>query len=391
MSPKGIIISATRWLWVSGLFLGLSWLVAACQALPATQPNLTAISSATVLPVSPTAALTRSRTPTLAPTLTLTVTPTASRTPTPTITETPLPLAQFSSPLLRAGVEPAAYLSDTCDYLSLRWAEGKAEPGTVVVPVMFHSIVQPPSKVTDPKDITVEEYQAFVYYAKSLGFETITTQELLDFLLYNEAIPQRSMILIVDDRRPGLIFEHFMPVLELNDWTVTPAYIADPDSLDWAWDWMERLNESGRLDVQSHGYSGGLYVLPDTPLDQIQREIWESTAVLEAHFGTRPLAFIWPGGNFTPLSVGVAREGGYQLGFTAYSRGPLLFNWVPLGEEERLVDDPLMVLPRAWSNSVNYNLDEAIRVSEQAAAFAEQNAQAEREWMQRYCGNNPIP
>jgi peptidoglycan/xylan/chitin deacetylase (PgdA/CDA1 family) len=300
-------------------------------------------------------------------------------------------LVQFNSPVLRPGIQPSSYLIDTCAYLSLRWGEGKAEPGTVVVPVMFHSIVQSPSKVTDPKDITVEEFQAFVYYAESLGFETITTQELLDFLLFNDPIPPRSMIMIVDDRRPGLIYEHFMPVLEANDWTVTPAYIADPDSLDWAWDWMERMYTSGRLDVQSHGYTGQLYILPDTPLEQIQHEIWDSTPVLEQHFGVRPLAFIWPGGNFTPLAVEVARQGDYQLGFTAYSRGPLLFNWIPLGEEERLMNDPLMVLPRAWSNSVNYNLDEAIRVSEQAAAFAEANAQAEREWMQRYCSGNSAP
>jgi hypothetical protein len=307
------------------------------------------------------------------------------------VTETPLPLAQFSSKVLRAGVQPVAYLADTCEYLRLRWGENKAAPGTVVVPVMFHSIVQEPSKVTDPKDITVGEYQSFVYYANSLGFETITTQELLDFLLYNDPIPPRSMIVIVDDRRPGLIHEHFMPVLEANDWTVTAAYIADPDDLDWAWDWMERLYASGRLDVQSHGYTGQVYIVPETPLEEIQNEIWNSTSVLEGHFGTRPIAFIWPGGNFTPLAVQVAREGGYQLGFTAYSRGPLLFNWIPQGEEERLVNDPLMLLPRAWSNSVNYNLDEALRLSEQAAEFAEANVEAELEWMSKYCGAGTLP
>ncbi len=138
--------------------------------------------------------------------------------------------------------------------------------------------------------------------------------------------------------------------------------------------------------MQSHGYTGQLYIVPETPLDQIQNEIWNSTQVLADHFGARPIAFIWPGGNFTSLSVQVAREGGYELGFSAYSRGPLLFNWVPLGAEERAVNDPLMVLPRAWSNSANVNLDEAVRISEQASAFAEQNFQAEAEWYHTYCG-----
>jgi hypothetical protein len=121
-------------------------------------------------------------------------------------------------------------------------------------------------------------------------------------------------------------------------------------------------------------------------VDQIENEIWNSTSVLREHFGVRPIAFIWPGGNFTPLSAQIAREGGYELGFTAYSRGPLMFNWIPLGEEERAVHDPLMVLPRAWSNSVNVNLDEAIKIGEQAAQFAEQNFRTEANWYRIYCG-----
>lgn len=250
---------------------------------------------------------------------------------------------------------------------------------------MFHSIVQNGTQITDPKDISGDQFIAFVDYAHFLGFETITIQEFVDFLVENTSIPQRSMIIIVDDRRPGLIREWIMPVLEQYDWTVTSAYIADPNSFDWAWDLMDQLYTSGRMEVQSHGYTGQLYIVPETPIEQVQNEIWNSTPVLEQHFGERPIAFIWPGGNFTSESVQVARDGGYELGFTAYSRGPVLFNWIPLGEEERAVNDPLMVLPRAWSSAVNVNLDEAVMVSEQAAAFAEQNFSAEAAWYRTYC------
>jgi hypothetical protein len=255
------------------------------------------------------------------------------------------------------------------------------------MPIMFHSIANDDSPPADPnRDITSQQFIDFVSYAKSLGFETITTQELLDFLTTNAPIPQRSMMIIVDDRRPGLIRDWLMPVLEENKWTTTAAYIADPNSLQWAWDLMEQLYASGRLDVQSHGYTGQLYIVAETPVEKIQNEIWNSTQVIEDHFGVRPIAFIWPGGNFTPLSVQVAREGGYELGFTAYSRGPIMFNWIPLGEKEREVNDPLMVLPRAWSSAANINLDEAVKVSDQAAAYAEANFPVEAAWYRTYCG-----
>lgn len=329
-------------------------------------------------------------TPTATHTPTRTIPPSPSPTPTrkvtPSLTPTFAPLELFTTRLLRQGVVPQSYLTDSCTYLRMRWSSEASQPGTVVVPIMFHSIVQDGTQVTDPKDITGEQFNNFIDYSRQLGFETITTQELLGFLTNNAPIPLFSMMIIVDDRRPGLIRDWLMPVVDEYDWSVTSAYIADPNSLQWAWDLMEQLNASGRLDVQSHGYTGQLYIVPETPLDQIQNEIWNSTQVLEDHFGKRPIAFIWPGGNFTSLSVQVARQGGYQLGFSAYSRGPLLFNWIPLGEEERAVNDPLMVLPRAWSNSVNVNLDEAVKISQQAAAFADQNFPNEATWYKIYCG-----
>jgi hypothetical protein len=357
---------------------------------------LTACSKPTALPPTPvftplpskTVTVTQTSTSTQPATSTIKPSPskTSTQTRTPTASATLTPLEGFTSRLLREGVLPESYLEDQCAFLQLRWSDEGSEPGTVVVPIMFHSIVQNGTRINDPKDITGEQFLSFVNYARSLGFETITTGELLEFMTKNARIPLRSMIIIVDDRRPGLIREWLMPVLEENDWTVTSAYIADPDSLLWAWDLMDQLFTTGRMDVQSHGYTGQLYIVPETSEEQIKKEIWNSTPVLEEHFGTRPIAFIWPGGNFTPLSVRIAREGGYELGFSAYSRGPLMFNWVPQGEEERAVNDPLMVLPRAWSSAVNVNLDEAVKISEQAVTFAEQNFQTEADWYRTYCG-----
>jgi hypothetical protein len=57
-----------------------------------------------------------------------------------------------------------------------------------------------------------------------------------------------------------------------------------------------------------------------------------------------------------------------------------------LGAEERAVNDPLMVLPRAWSSAANVNLDEAIKVSKLAVAYAETNFPVEAAWYHTYCG-----
>jgi len=319
-----------------------------------------------------------SHTPTLAP-------PTATATRTFTVTSTPPALPLFTTRLLRAGVSPVTYLTDPCESLRQRWMVENSAPGTVVVPMMFNSIVKA-DQVSDPKDITAAQFQEFVTAAQYMGFETITTAQVLAFLEHNAAIPALAMTLIVDDRRPGLLAEHFMPVLEANDWSVTPAYIADPDTFGWAMTWMEQLNATGRLDIQSHGYSGQLYMVEETPIEQVRSEIISATVVLEEHFGQRPLAFIWPGGNFTAAAVQVAREDGYRLGFSAYARGPLMFNWVPSGGPEQVIGDPLMTLPRFWSADLSLALSLGIQIGEAAREAARQNYPEEAQYYRTYCG-----
>lgn len=74
------------------------------------------------------------------------------------------------------------------------------------------------------------------------------------------------------------------------------------------------------------------------------------------------------------------------MGFTAFARGPLMFNWIPLGAEERAVNDPLLVLPRFWSTALGVNLDLAVKISDQAKADAAERYPAEAEYYRTYCG-----
>ena len=322
------------------------------------------------------------------PTSTSTVTRTA--TATPTATTKPFDFGFFDSGRLLSDVSPKNYIENQCAYLMTRWEPGKSSPGTIVVPVMFHSIRQQGRPVTDPLTVSHDYFIASMDHAKKLGFETITVQELTGFLKNNDPIPPRSMILIVDDRRPGVVRDHFLPVLEENNWTVTLAYITGV-AADWEWKELESLNSSGRLDVQAHGFlhNGSTYFTDQTPPDVIDQEVYNPIPLITQHFGKRPTAFIWPGGNFTLASIKVVHEAGYKLGFTAFSRGPLMFNWIPLGGPEIAMDDPLMVLPRYWSTNMYASLDEAVEISSQAATFAKNNRANEYRWYDAFCPGYP--
>lgn len=374
-----------RWLLRLMLLVNLLWL-AGCSAVGEVATAALTLTPTTTLTVTPSPTETSSMTPTASssPTATrlpsLTPTPTHTATPTPT----PAPLSVFTTRALRPGVVPQTYLEEPCTYLQQRWQEDASSPGTVVVPVMFHGIRQDGKPISDNITIYQAQFTSFIEYADALGFETITTAQLIEFLNHNAPIPERSLLMIVDDRRPGTIETSFLPALEPRQWTVTLGWIvADTD--EELWDRMERMNTTGLLDIQSHGLLHR-YVTDQMTEAEMRDEIFGPIAIYEEHFGYRPTAFIWPGGNFNSRSVNLVREAGYQVAFTAYARGPLMFNWIPLGAEEQLVNDPRMVLPRFWSTALGVNLDLAIKISEQAKADAAERFDAEAQYYRAYCG-----
>ncbi len=319
-------------------------------------------------------------------------TTTTTYTPSPTVTHTAIPstptptiptLTTFNADELSPIVTPVSYLADTCEYLENRWGRGKSEPGTIVVPIMFHSIAKPGRVISDATTISTEYFEFFMEYAEELGFSTITMDELVGFLTENEKISERSMLLILDDRRPG-VTELFMPYLEANNWTLTLAWPTTAGTNEQLWSRMESLAETGRLDVQSHGHDH-IYIQDYTPLEEIEEEIYQPIEVIQAHFGTTPSAIIWPGGNFNEEAIQLAQEAGLRLGFTVYSRGPLMFNWIPLGAAEMEMDAPLYVLPRYWSTAADVALNQAVAISEAAQQAADAVKADELFYLRHYC------
>ena len=78
-------------------------------------------------------------------TLEPTVAATNTETPipaTPTVVRTPPNLPQsFTTDFLNVNDTPHTYIADTCQYLKSKWDPNNSSPGTVVMPIMFHSIV----------------------------------------------------------------------------------------------------------------------------------------------------------------------------------------------------------------------------------------------------------
>lgn len=393
-TSKNKFTATRRWLASLTVLWLVIWLAAcASPTAPAASPTpdttLTAIFEEALLDATrliPTNTLTPSPLP---PTSTPSATPTKVRTP-PVLPEV------FASDVLAADVLPQTYIEDTCQYLKARWDPDNSVPGTAVMVVMYHSITEDGNPLIDDSQIHHSDLVMTLEHAREVGFETITTEQLADFLEFNAYIPRRSLLLIVDDRKRKEYYEtHFIPFLEQFDWTITNAWISAPDTAEYLWQENQEVVKAGWVDVQAHGVVHNMPMGGASTEEYILNELAGARQAIEERFGKAPVGFIWPGGGFTARAVELAKEVGYRVGFTTNPRGPVMYNWIPQAAEENPnrpywlpeipAGDPLLTLPRYWSTDAAYRIDDVIAIGDEAAAQAEQNRAVELEYYDIVC------
>ena len=354
------------------------------------------------LPVGCSAPLTPTATPTMVPP-TATITPVPTLTPTITPTRVPPELPSiYASNLLNPLDTPHSYIQDTCTYLKEKWDPNNSMPGTVVMVIMVHSISKSET-VSQPDAMTGGRFQILANDLHEQGFTTITMQQLFDFLDHNAKIPLRSFMFIVDDNRTAQNYiTWFKPLYEQYGWTVTNAIISDSRAPDF-WSSHAALEAEGWLDHQAHGVIHNIPISSSSTDDFINNELNGSIQGIREHFNKTPIAYIWPGGGFTAHAVDLAMQVGYKLGFTINPRGPLMFNWLPLSDQqdpnrpsyvpEGSVSDLLLVLPRYWSPDADGHIDQVRVIGTQAAAYAEANKQIELDYYDIVCTplTGPLP
>jgi hypothetical protein len=346
-----------------------------------------------------------------------TVTPVPSVTATPFPTDTPEPTATFTATAVRTPPDlpetftttllnpldtPHTYIQNTCQYLKDKWSSANSTPGTVLMPIMFHSITDGGS--TNANQTSKTDFEALMQALHDNGFVAINMTQAADFMEHNARIPARSVLLIVDDRR-GLDFfpTFFRSYWDNYHWPVINSWISTPLSSADQWQNEVDLENQGWVDHQAHGVVHNTPMGPGTSDAYATSELQGSIDAFKLHFNKAPIAIIWPGGLFTHGATIIARQLGYRLGFTATPRGPILFNWVPLTDmadparpfwpQDGYVNDPLLVLPRYWDTDAIKHLDAVMQIGDAATAYAQANKATELEYYDILCAaqTGPLP
>ncbi len=269
--------------------------------------------------------------------------------------------------------------------------------------IMFHSITN--GVTSDPNQMSEYKLRQLMNRLHDDGFTAINTPQMAGFMEHNAKIPERSVLLVADDRHYARYFDVlFRQYWTEYGWPVVNAWISLDDSVgQLSLPDNIALENEGWVDHQAHGFIHNIPIGPGSTEAYILGELQKPIDFFKENFHKTPIAIIWPGGGFSPRAAEVARQLGYRLGFTTNPRGPVMFNWVPLAGKldpqrptwipEGPVNDPLMVLPRYWDTDAILHINDVMQVGQEAAAYAEQNKGTELEYYDIVCAPQygPLP
>lgn len=302
--------------------------------------------------------------------------------------------AVFQTEMLNKLDTPHTYEEDTCKMIKNRWGEGKALPGTIVMAIMYHGIVRGET-VEQDNAVTVEQHRQLIRDLHDQGFTAITTEQFIAFMENNDYIPERSVLLIVDDRHSEQNYlDHFKEYYDNWGWPVINAWISAEGTSQALWDENAHAEEIGLVDHQSHGVVHNIPMGDDSSDEYLISELKGSIDAIEEHFHKTPRAIIWPGGGFGGRAIEIAKEYGYKVGFTTHPRGPIMYNWVPLCDENDATRpyykmdgnmDPLFVIPRYWDTDAVYYVDTVRQIGKEARDYLYSIRETEVEYYDIVC------
>jgi hypothetical protein len=327
---------------------------------------------------------------------------TGSQETPPLVTLPSLPAA-YQTSFLNPLDTPRAYVQDACQYLHSKWNPRNAEPGTVVIIVMFGEIYRGSGSANG---VEINDLKDMMKQLRAQGFEAINTKQFLGFMERNVKIPPRSVLLIRDGNYPLEDYDkYFSEYWEQWGWSLVNGWVSRDDMPKKLWLENAQLENSGFVDHQAQGVQPDTYFTDDSSKVIITRELGDPINLFKKFFDKSPVAFIWPNGGFGMRPIEAARLLGYQLGFTSNARGPVMYNWVPQSDQpdserpayipEGLINDPLMTLPRYSPRQVIDSIDTVRLIGNEARAYAEKNKTAEFKYYKIACepayGQIPSP
>ncbi|MGM0426351.1 MAG: polysaccharide deacetylase family protein [Thermodesulfobacteriota bacterium] len=171
--------------------------------------------------------------------------------------------------------------------------------------------------------ITANNFDEQMRYLKDNGYRTITLRDMAEFLRYEKTIPEKAVIITIDDGYRSA-YQIAYPILKKYEFVASLFVYTDfvgscRNAVTW-----DQLRE-----MKSHGFDIGSHTITHCDLTQknesetnsdflarITRELRESKALIDKELNQETLAIAFPYGCYNSKVVAICDKAGYKLGLT---------------------------------------------------------------------------
>ncbi|MFO7883620.1 MAG: polysaccharide deacetylase family protein [Desulfobacteraceae bacterium] len=172
-------------------------------------------------------------------------------------------------------------------------------------------------------NISKQAFEEQIKYLKDNEFRSITLKALLDFFEYKKEIPEKSVLITIDDGFKSGYDVACQILLKYGFKAVFFIYTDYVGVSGKAMTW-ENLRE-----LKKNGFEIGSHTLSHCDLTEqfqgeseeayqkrIKREIWMSKKIIDKKLNQNTVSFSFPYGKSNPEVVDYVRSAGYKMGFT---------------------------------------------------------------------------
>lgn len=208
--------------------------------------------------------------------------------------------------------------------------------------VMYHQLTQSESRA-GKYILTVEQFEKDLIFLKEKGYQTVTTQQLLEFSHGKSNLPSKPIMLTFDDGCET-VYEYALPLLEKYGFTAVSFVIGsvadhyseiDDHNLNYSnlnWAQIKALCEGNIIDIQSHSYDlhkntgnrSGMKKKKGETIEQysefLRSDMAKMREAMLSKTGETPIAVAYPFGSYSPESENVLKKSGIKIAFTCEER-----------------------------------------------------------------------
>lgn len=182
------------------------------------------------------------------------------------------------------------------------------------IPVIgYHSIGEDNSG-TNPLVISKDRFRKHLQTLKDKGYTTLNLKQVEDYLVNNEPIPAKSVLLTFDDGYEDN-YTNMYPILKEFNMNavifVIPTYLDSGEYLKRSQ--VKEMSDNG-VDIQSHTYLHKR--LGDLSYEEQLKELTLSKKAVKDITGKDVIAVAYPEGIYNEDTIKAVKEAGYKMAYT---------------------------------------------------------------------------